>query len=99
MGDRLKAGGLGSKSDTSDVPGAFSDSMAKAMEDALNLLLSAEGRARVPVDNTPESRDRRMMFVAIARGVVNHLVANADAFDVKRNDGTTVADRRITIRI
>jgi hypothetical protein len=97
MGNQLKAGGLGVKSDTSAVPSAFASSMAKAMEDALNTLLDAEGHPRVPVDNTPESRDRRLMFVAIAQGVVNHLVANEDAFRIRRDDGTVLSNHNVRI--
>lgn len=88
MGDKLKAGG--------QVPN-FAGSMAEAMENALNLLLVAEGRPQVPTENTAETRDRRVMFLAIAQGVVNHLTANADAFRVVRGDGTPVTDRRIVI--
>ena len=33
--------------------------------------------------NAPEARDRRRLLVAIAQGVVRHLVDNADAFEVK----------------
>lgn len=96
MGDRLKAGGLGSPAD-GGIPAEFAGSMAQAMEQALNELLAAEGRPQVSTENTAETRDRRIMFVAIARGVVRHLLANQDAFDVAHNDGTLVGDRRIVI--
>ena len=76
----LKAGGLGTPGDAADIPEAFADSMAAAMEEALNGLLEAEGRPPAPVDNSTESRDRRMLFVAIAQGIVDHLVANSNAF-------------------
>ena len=78
----LKAGGLGLAGDVAPLPDEFADSMAAAMEVALNQLLEAEDRPPAPIDNTPESRDRRMLFVAIAQGVVNHLVENRDAFVV-----------------
>ena len=59
--------------------------MAEAMEQALNDLLSSEGKPTVPTDDTEEVRDRRIMFVAIARGVIDHLVTNEGAFTI-RND-------------
>jgi len=82
MGDTIKPGGLGD-SDDPPIPAAFANSMAAAMETALNALLDQLDRDRVPVDNTAESRDRRAMFLAIAQGLVNHLVANQDAFKIK----------------
>lgn len=85
----LKAGGLGSPSDPA-VPAAFANSMAAAMESAINALLSAEGHAEVAVDNSPESRDRRILFLAIAQGVVNHLADNQDAFRIRNSNGDPV---------
>lgn len=85
----LKAGGLGSRIDPA-IPAAFANSMAAAMESALNSLLASEGNPTVPVDNTPESRDRRILFLAIAQGVVNHLAANADAFHIRNSSGDPV---------
>jgi hypothetical protein len=81
MGTTLKLGGLD--------PDDFADSMAEAMEEALNQLLSDEGKPTVPTDDTEETRDRRILFVAIARGVINHLVDNEDAFTVRRQDDNT----------
>jgi hypothetical protein len=82
MADKLKAGGLGSVADPA-IPNAFANSMARAMEIALNNLLASEGRPAVPEDNSTETRGRRLMFLAIAQGVVNHLVDNDAAFRVK----------------
>ena len=96
MADVLKAGGLGSAA-TVGIPAEFANSMAQAMENALNDLLQQEGRDPLTTANTTATRDRRMMFVAIARGVVNHLVANADAFRVEENDGTPISNHRIDI--
>jgi hypothetical protein len=64
--------------------------MAAAMEAALNNLLASEGNPTVPVDNSAESRDRRIMFLAIAQGVVNHMVQNQDAFRIRDNQGDPV---------
>lgn len=96
MSHRLKAGGLGSATHTGTPP-EFSDSMAQMMEDAMNDLLVAEGRDPLSTGNTTTTRDRRLLFVAIARGVVRHLLENPDAFDVEHDDGTPVSDRRIRI--
>src|SRR5437763_357513 len=85
----LKPGGLGSPADPA-IPPAFADSMAAAMESALNALLASEGNPTVPVDNPPESRDRRIMVLAIAQGVVNHLAQNADAFRIRNSLGDPV---------
>ncbi len=59
MGNTLIPGG--------QVPD-FAGSMAAAMEAALNNLLDGVGRPRVPTDNSDETRDRRVMFLAIAQG-------------------------------
>ena len=78
---KLKAGGMGLISETG-TPTAFIDSMASAIEEELNTLLAAEGKPTLPLDNSTETRDRRMLFVAIARGVVKHLAARQDALVV-----------------
>lgn len=80
MGDELKGG---------DLDDGFAGSMAEAIEDALNDLLDDEDKPRVSTDDTPETRDRRIMFVAIAQGVVNHLVANPGAFNVTEDSAGT----------
>ena len=97
MGDKLKAGGLGAANDPLDFPNAFAGSMAKAMEDALNDLLIEEGRPEVPTENTTETRDRRIMFVAIARGIVKHLTDNEAAFTIHRDDGTLLTNHNVHI--
>lgn len=87
MGDKLKRGGLGDDDDPAPVPGEFAGSMAAAMEDALNFFLSGEQKPTVSVDNSAESRDRRIMFLAIAKGIVDHLVANQDALKIEDSLG------------
>jgi hypothetical protein len=89
MGNTLIPGG--------QVPD-FAGSMAAAMENALNALLLAEGRPQVPTDDSPETRDRRVMFLAIAQGIVAHLVANQDAFRIVDDDGDTLANHHVVIR-
>lgn len=53
----------------------FNDSMAKAIEDAMIGLLG-------PLPSAPPAviQDRRVLFVAIAEGVINHLKAKQQAF-------------------
>jgi len=82
-GDVLKPGRMGSVGD-SGTPAEYAGSMAARIESELNSLLAAAGRPTLPDDNSLETRDRRMLFVAIARGVALHLRENADAFVVRR---------------
>jgi hypothetical protein len=75
----LKAGGMGD-SGVVGKPLEFAGSLAEAIENALNGLLSQDGITPFPVDdNSRETRDRRRLFVAIAQGIVNYLDANDDA--------------------
>ncbi|HEY6724381.1 MAG TPA: hypothetical protein VI197_10120 [Polyangiaceae bacterium] len=100
MGDKLKPGGLGLSvhdGGTTGVPSAFADSMAQAMEDALNDLLSQEGKPTLPTDNSTEARDRRMLFVAIARGIVSHLTENEDAFSIRDDDDDELNQHHVRI--
>jgi hypothetical protein len=61
----------------------YNGSMAAQIESELNLLLTADGLLALPLDNAQETRDRRRLFVAIARGVVRHLRDQQAAIDVK----------------
>ena len=88
MGDKLKAGGQAAQ---------FAGSMAAAMEAKLNVLLAAEGRPTVPTDDSAETRDRRVLFLAIAQGIVDHLVANEDAFVIEGDDGDPLANHHMKI--
>lgn len=56
----------------------FEDSMAEEIEQALNAVRAEEGMEPVP----PGKRDMRMLFIAISRGVINHLKKNEQAFQV-----------------
>ncbi len=71
MADKLTGGG------TVFVTGE--NSMAAAIERQLNNLLADP----LPTDDSPEARDRRRMFAAIARGVIEHLAGNPDALKVQ----------------
>jgi len=55
----------------------FDDSMAKAIEDALVQLLG-------PLPSAPEKlvQDRRALFIAISRGVIDHLKSKEAAFKI-----------------
>jgi len=59
------------------------DSMAREMEDALNDLIG-------PLPAAPQKMvdDRRALFIAIARGVINHLQDRQDAFVIPYNTGS-----------
>ena len=88
----LKPGQMGSPEATS-TPGEFANSMAADIEAAFSDLLQDAGLPPLADDNSKESRDRRRLFVAIARGVVRHLVERQDAFTIHvphDTDGVTV---------
>ena len=70
----------------------FVDSMAAAMESQLDTLMVNDGLPPLSTDVADQTvRDRRRLFVAIARGVVLHLAANKDAFVIATNSGTVTA--------
>lgn len=80
---KLRPGRMGSPAEAG-VPADFANSLAARIESELNSILAGEGRDTFLVnDNSADARDRRMLFVAIARGVVAHLVANPEAFKLK----------------
>lgn len=102
MGDKLKPGGLGASMSAgggSGIPPEYAVSMAQAMEDALNVLLVQEGKPDLPTENTTETRDRRILFVAIARGIVQHLAANQPAFSIRRDDNSVLTNHNVHIEI
>jgi phenylpyruvate tautomerase PptA (4-oxalocrotonate tautomerase family) len=66
----------------SSRPPGFTNSMAAAIEDELNALLTSDGKVALPGADTAEARDRRRFVAAIARGVVRHLKENPDALEV-----------------
>jgi hypothetical protein len=70
MANQLKGGG--------PAPPGFTASMAAAIETELNGMLTDP----LPADDTPEARDRRRFFAALARGVIKHLKDNPDALEV-----------------
>lgn len=58
----------------------FADSMAEEIEKAYNAVLLENGKPPLP---TADAADRRMLFIAISRGVINHLKKKQKAITVK----------------
>ena len=54
------------------------DTMAAAIERHLRELMQTPP----PTDDTPEARDRRVLFAGIARGVIEHLKQHPEALTV-----------------
>lgn len=66
----------------------YVDSMAEEIERQLNALLALDGLATLPGDaGDREVRDRRRLFVAIARAVVKHLDDRRTSIDIEVPDG------------
>lgn len=59
----------------------YEDSMAEEMEIALNQVRGEAGLDSLPSGDT----DRQMLFIAIARGVINHLQKMKNAFEIQVN--------------
>lgn len=59
----------------------FADSMAEEIEKAFNQVRGENGLPALS-GTTVDVRDRRMLFIAIARGVINHLDKKHAAFEV-----------------
>ena len=57
----------------------FEDSMAREIEQAYNAVLQENGRPSLPEG---EVTDRRMLFIAIARGVISHMQKKQKALTV-----------------
>jgi hypothetical protein len=72
----------------------FDDSMAKAIEDALVQLLG-------PLPSAPPALvdDRRKLFIAISRGVINHIRAKQAALQIDFDVGPTHVTTNPVIRV
>lgn len=76
----------------------FNNSMAKEIEDAFAALMG-------PLPSAPQKLvdDRRKLFIAIANGVINHMKAKQDAFEITYNFGagtdTTTPDIQVRVVI
>ena len=86
MGSELYGGSPGS---------GLAGSMAAEIEVAFATLRATAGRPPLPEDSV---EDLQLLFIAIARGVINHLKANEQAFAVKV-DGTYPASGFPTIGV
>ena len=71
----------------------FTNSLADEIEKQLDALMQGDDLPPLNMDANDRSvRDRRRLFVAIARGIVSHLAANPDAFKITTNTpGVTAA--------
>jgi hypothetical protein len=73
----------------------FTDNMAKEIESAYKAARILAGITD-PLPSGARANDMRMMFVAIANGVINHLKNNPKAFAVESTDGTITLDGTVT---
>jgi hypothetical protein len=69
----------------------FTDSLAGEIEDALR-----DARLEAGLDVPPDDDDRRILFIAIGRGVVAHLQKKQEAFRI-HVEGTLPIDTTPTI--
>jgi len=58
------------------------DNMGKAIEDAYRQMRISAGITQ-PLPTGADAQDMRILFLAIARGVIAHLVAHPEAFEVE----------------
>jgi hypothetical protein len=77
----------------------FGGSMAQAIEESLRATLIADGLPDLPMDDTLERRDRRRLFVAIARGVVSHLQSNHTSMAVPYVDDGVNKTTSVTLSV
>jgi hypothetical protein len=69
----------------------YAGSMAAEIEAQLNTLLTLDGLPALSLDaGDREVRDRRRLFVAIARGVVKHLVDQAGSINIPHTADATL---------
>jgi hypothetical protein len=71
------------------------DNMAHEIELAYTAVRNANGITD-PLPSGSQANDMRMMFVAIATGVINHLKNNPAAFSVQVSDSTLTLDGNVT---
>lgn len=69
----------GGKINTATDSHLFEDSMADEIEQAYSAVLAENGKAPLP---SADAADRRMLFIAISRGVINHLQKKRKAVTV-----------------
>lgn len=71
------------------------DNMAKEIENAFAVVRLSAGITD-PLPSGSNAGDMRMMFIAIATGVINHLKNNPKAFAVEVSDGTNTFGGDVT---
>jgi len=80
--------------------GIFGDSMADEIERAFDEARGEVGLPPLPVPIDEQDRNnRRILFVAIARGVIRHLQKQQDAFDITWNIGNFIFTTHPTIHV
>lgn len=90
MATQLKPGNISPKGEFWINDPRFANSMAQAIEDELNTLMVNDDLPALDMDASKDVvRDRRRLFVAIARGVVSHLQAHKAAIKVYCEDNET----------
>lgn len=90
MAIRLKPGNISPVAEPWINDPRFADSMAEAIEQELDALMAADNLPHLDIDASQTAvRDRRRLFVAIARGVVRHLAAQRGAIKVYCEDDET----------
>jgi hypothetical protein len=82
MGSQLYGGTLGDFDS--------SDNMAKEIENAFAAMRAAAGITEA-LPTGINAQDMRIMFLAIARGVIQHMANNPNAFQVQVSDGPLVS--------
>jgi hypothetical protein len=71
------------------------DNMAREIESAFRAVRLSAGITD-PLPSGARANDMRMMFIAIATGVINHLKNNPKAFAVEVSDSTITIDGEVT---
>ncbi|MFQ3596014.1 MAG: hypothetical protein SNJ63_07865 [Sphingomonadaceae bacterium] len=77
----------------------FSGSMAAAIESELNASLLLDGLPALPTGPADELRERRRLFVAIARGVIRHLRDNQVSIRVTYLDNGVTRTTNATLEV
>ena len=72
----------------------FENSMAAAIQGAFK----TSWKDVMKTDAPPDSNEMKVLFLAIAKGVIQHLVANKDAFVIKA-ESSVGGDINFTIKI
>ena len=83
-------------------PGDFSNfggSMAEAIDQALDALMTADKKPALAQPPAPDARDRQRFFIAIAQGILTYLQTNEDAITVTIPAGGTGGTVNVNIAV